>query len=264
MGSIAELKELILKMGSEYCSEMSQLNGTQTTLGEPYTTLKGPWPEESKQTRVKKRCNLRTIRIIVGILASVTVIVGTTFGIIRSVKKPIDNQPCTGENCQTHCMAGWTEHRFGSKKKCFKNIGKYRVDQAKQKCAQLGAALPLPRSDREQADLVATLESLDVSSEIVLDGFERDTNYWVDSLGIKLTYFAWSEFEPNRPMKERFMVMKFSKNEGLWRNELESLETNVVCVKCSEWYAIPDGYECHDTDFGTVVVKVWFYSTFCQ
>jgi len=98
-----------------------------------------------------------------------------------------------------------------------------------------------------------------VSNEVVLDGFERDTNSWVDSLGIKLTYFAWSEFEPNRPMKERFMVMKSSKYEGLWKDELASLEANVVCVKCSEWYSIPEGYDCHDTDFGTVVIKVRLY-----
>ena len=31
----------------------------------------------------------------------------------------------------------------------------------------------------------------------------------------------------------------------------------VICVKCSGYYSIPNNYECHDTDFGTVVVKAY-------
>merc|ERR1712227_491449 len=90
----------ILKISSEYFCEMSQLNETQSyTLGtyttcKPEISLKGPWPEESKQSRSTARGNLRTIRITVAILASVTVIVGTTFGIIQSTKKPVV-QPAT-------------------------------------------------------------------------------------------------------------------------------------------------------------------------
>ena len=59
-------------------------------------------------------------------------------------------------------------------------------------------------------------------------------------------------------MKERHLLMQSSESEGLWKDGSESLETNVVCVKCSEWYSIADDYECHDTDFGTVVIKVGF------
>jgi len=90
----------ILKISSEYFCEMSQLNETQSyTLGtyttcKPEISLKGPWPEESKQSRSTARCNLRTIRITVAIIASVTVIVGTTLGIIRSTKKP-EPEPIT-------------------------------------------------------------------------------------------------------------------------------------------------------------------------
>ena len=59
-------------------------------------------------------------------------------------------------------------------------------------------------------------------------------------------------------MKERHLLMQSSESEGLWKDGSESLEASVVCVKCSEWYSIPDDYECHDTDFGTVVIKVGF------
>ena len=55
--------------------------------------------------------------------------------------------------------------------------------------------------------------------------------------------------------------MQSSESEGLWKDGSESLETSVVCVKCSEWYSIPDDYECHDTDFGAVVIKVGFRTT---
>ena len=114
-------------------------------------------PKVSGQS--KTGCNLRTIRIVLAILASITVIVGTTLGIVRSIKKQ-GLEPIADSRCST----GWTEYHFGSKRKCFKNIGLHRVDQARQKCAELGAALPLPRSDRERTDLVATLESLDIAS----------------------------------------------------------------------------------------------------
>ena len=30
------------------------------------------------------------------------------------------------------------------------------MDDARQKCLEIGAALPMPRSDQEQADLIAT------------------------------------------------------------------------------------------------------------
>ena len=53
------------------------------------------------------------------------------------------------------------------------------------------------------------------------------------------------------------------KSEGLWKDGHESLERDVVCVKCSQWYSIPDSYECHDTDFETVVIKVEFYLNYC-
>jgi len=86
-------------MGSEnfdkVLCEFSQLSESEgSMLGKPEISLKGPWPDDSKQGRVKKRCNLKTIRIIVGILASVTIIVGTTLGIIRSIKKPSNDQSC--------------------------------------------------------------------------------------------------------------------------------------------------------------------------
>ena len=48
-------------------------------------------------------------------------------------------------------------------------------------------------------------------------------------------------------MKERHLLMQSSESEGLWKDGSESLETSVICVKCSEWYSIPDDYECHDT-----------------
>ena len=90
-------------------------------------------------------------------------------------------------------------------------------------------------------------------SEIALDGYEQRESYWTDSFDNHLNYFEWGKCEPNKPMKERFLLMKSS---GSWLDGPENRKTNVVCVKCSEWYAIPEDYECHDTDFGTVVIKV--------
>ena len=69
-----------------------------------------------------------------------------------------------GTACQSiYCDSGWTERDFGSKRKCYKAIGKYRSDEAAQKCQELGASLPLPRSDAEHADLLETADALGVS-----------------------------------------------------------------------------------------------------
>ena len=53
---------------------------------------------------------------------------------------------------------GWTERDFGNKKKCYKYIGQHRLDRAGQKCLDLRAAVPVSRSEPEQADLIATTE----------------------------------------------------------------------------------------------------------
>ena len=55
------------------------------------------------------------------------------------------------------------ERTIGSKRMCFKSIGEYQLDEAAQKCKDLGASLPLPRNDQEHADLIATADALGVS-----------------------------------------------------------------------------------------------------
>ena len=57
-----------------------------------------------------------------------------------------------------NCGSGWIQRDFGNKKKCYKLIGKYRIEDARQKCAELEAAVPLPRNDMEQSDLIRTSE----------------------------------------------------------------------------------------------------------
>ena len=46
---------------------------------------------------------------------------------------------------------------------CFKSVGQYRLDEAAQKCKDVGGSLPLPRSDQEHADLLAAADALGVS-----------------------------------------------------------------------------------------------------
>ena len=64
------------------------------------------------------------------------------------------NRPYTAS-----CDSGWTERKFGSKTKCYKSLGKFSRGTAGQRCADIGAKLPLPRSKEEQADFVATMKS---------------------------------------------------------------------------------------------------------
>lgn len=63
------------------------------------------------------------------------------------------------DSSAAYCEPGWTERQFGSKWKCYKSIGVHRLDAAKDKCAELKASLPVPRNDREAADILATVDS---------------------------------------------------------------------------------------------------------
>ena len=92
-----------------------------------------------------------------------------------------------------------------------------------------------------------------------LDGYEQSANVYVDSLGNQLTYFNWRSGEPNGPMTEPYLEILNNKmnDRGLFNDP----SSNVVCVKCSGYYSVPNGYECHDSDFGTVVVKAYTESS---
>ena len=67
------------------------------------------------------------------------------------------------------------ERNIGSKKMCFKSIGKYRLDEAAQKCEDVGASLPLPRSDQEHADLLAAADALGVSRKGIIENSKKQT-----------------------------------------------------------------------------------------
>ena len=43
---------------------------------------------------------------------------------------------------------------------CYKYAGTSKYSEAKQKCKNLGARLPVPRSDQERDDFFATLKAL--------------------------------------------------------------------------------------------------------
>ena len=74
-------------------------------------------------------------------------------------------EPDSSEIISTEpCDSGWTERVFGSKRKCYKRIGVYKVGEASQKCRDEEASLPIPRSDNEVSDLVATAEALKASA----------------------------------------------------------------------------------------------------
>ena len=44
---------------------------------------------------------------------------------------------------------------------------------------------------------------------------------------------------------------------GKWADHRGGEARDLICEKCSKRYNIPDGYECHETDFGTVVIKAY-------
>ena len=127
------------------------------------------------------------------------------------------------------CGCGWEVRDFGKKKMCFKFIGNHRIGEARQKCLDLGAALPLPRSDTEQADLIKIVDHLGAES-VVLGANEQNSGVYVDSVEHPLTYTAWNGASPtNLP----HVTMKFNMK---WRAEPGYYNSNIICVKCHPSY----------------------------
>ena len=95
-----------------------------------------------------------------------------------------------------------------------------------------------------------------------LDGYEQSTNVYVDKFGNQLTYFNWHSGEPSSSGTERYLETMDSRassriTSDTWNDIYAHKIRNVVCMKCTGHYSIPTNYECHDTDFGTVVVKAF-------
>ena len=77
-----------------------------------------------------------------------------------------------------YCDSGWSGRDFGNKKKCYKSIGEHRVDEASQKCQDLGATVPIPRSAQEQADLIKTKNYFEIDRL----GIDFDRNFCLFTL----------------------------------------------------------------------------------
>ena len=96
---------------------------------------------------------------------------------------------------------------------------------------------------------------------MALDGYEQSANVWIDSTGNQLTYFKWRSGEPNNPVgssnPERYIDNNQFWGADEWNDRRGHTVMGVICLKCSGYYSIPNNYECHDTDFGTVVVKAY-------
>ena len=88
-----------------------------------------------------------------------------------------------------------------------------------------------------------------------LDGYEQSRGIYVDKFGNQLTYFNWAAEEPTQTGSLRYIETS-EPLSGHW-NDMVGAARNVVCMKCSGYYSIPTNYECHDTDFGIVVVKAF-------
>ena len=89
-----------------------------------------------------------------------------------------------------------------------------------------------------------------------MDGFLKKPNLWVDSLDNPLKFFDWRKGEPNGGESDNYLEIGY---DFKWNDHLAWHNRYVICEKCSKKYKIPDGYECHETDFGTVVIKAFEY-----
>ena len=104
------------------------------------------------------------------------------------------------------------------------------------KCNELGSSLILPRSEQEDKDLFAALQSLGQLNEfIALDGNDiANEGMWVDSTGSKLNYFNWSAREPNN-LEGRENHLHYwnqgTSRDGQWNDISGDNISSVVCSK---------------------------------
>jgi len=133
-------------------------------------------------------------------------------------------------SCSTECAAGWTLLGSNGESSCFKRIGKQAASEGAAACASLGAHLPLPVNQQNNADMRAVFNVLG-AEHTLLDGNDVNVeNEWRRADGTSVEYFNWGAGEPNtrNPPRntEDYIAMW---NNGNWNDVVPIYGIHIVC-----------------------------------
>ena len=123
----------------------------------------------------------------------------------------------------------WELFTIGDKKLRLKHIGEGRVDEARSMCAKLGASVPLPRNEQEDADLYAAFQSLGLHKVTLGATDVNKEGLWVDSAGQMLRYTNWYPGEPNNLAGSYLQYL--SVYNGKWDDTGAENIASVICEK---------------------------------
>ena len=99
-------------------------------------------------------------------------------------------------NSSLDCEIGWRPIQLGDRELCSKDAGFHITQDARQICADLGAKLPLPKSEAEYEDLRAIYGN----SGVAIDATDLNQDgIWEDSSGNVVEYLAEIWTSPTLP-----------------------------------------------------------------
>ena len=139
------------------------------------------------------------------------------------------------------CKSGWSRYTIGGQVKCLKYIGRYELQDAKSRCASLGASVPLPRSYNENVSYLAAFrERSSLHSESVAIGASDHASegVWRDNGGDLVTYTNWI-YNPQQPDNQRSkehlaeMWIRGGPSDGTWVGRWnDHVATRTVSIIC--------------------------------
>ena len=128
----------------------------------------------------------------------------------------------------------WTEFKIGNKQKYLKLVGKDRLDNAVEVCQHLNARLPLPKNEKEDADLYNALQALGIKAPFgaAIDANDVVTEgEWVDSSGQPLAYTNWYKNQPSNSNGVDHYALYYFGFGGQWNDGPANRVDHVVCER---------------------------------
>ena len=137
------------------------------------------------------------------------------------------------------CKSGWTRFTIGGQVKSLKRIGVYELQEAKSRCAECGASVPLPRNRNENEDYRVAFEEL-VSGYDVALGLNDVANegVWLDNNDKRVPYTNWGSGEPDNYNGNQDYVSMYMALWGKWFDGRATTTSSIVCEKESSSRAL--------------------------
>lgn len=123
---------------------------------------------------------------------------------------------------------GWTGYTIRGQVKCVKMIGLDQLQNAQSRCADLGASVPLPLNEDENADYMVAFRELGSDSYVALGANDvASEGDWQDNDGNAVAYTNWKSGQPNNYGIQDYVSMRIS--DGTWWDDGATEERSIIC-----------------------------------